>query len=399
FWNRYSGNSSELRIRRDSGAAAMKILTLSNSSLIESQGSGYVILNFANGIRSLGHDITLIGPDETVLLPGVGNARSLRLALGMWKSASDLAGKLNPDIIEFYGGEAWLATDRLSRRRGRTFRIVAHSNGIETFKAETLKRYKLPDTADGRPPKWYQGHLRLPVKKAFVKADAVVTVSQREADYVVDAGFQPSERVLAINNALSEQFLGQPFQNDRPRVIGFCGSWLKNKGIDLIVEDVTAVLRLERQWKLHLVGGGSEFRAETYFPRDVLPQVLVTSFVADKSELRRLYHSWAIALMPSIYESFGLVAAEALSCGCALIASNTGFPAELKHEAEFLLLPQPASPHLYNAILRLIRNEPLRVRIAQGGWRHVQKLRWNESVKSLESFYTEVLKMDPHLDR
>jgi glycosyltransferase involved in cell wall biosynthesis len=377
----------------------MRIVTLSNCPLNESQGSGYVILNFAHGLRSLGHDITLIGPDATELFPRFGKARSPRLAFGMWKTASHLVGTLKPDIVEFYGGEAWLATACLSRRRRRSFRIVAHSNGIETFKYETLKRHNLPDTADGNSPKWYQGHLRFPVKKAFVKADAIVTVSQREADYVIRTGFQPSERVLALNNALSDQFLGQAFRIERPRVIGFCGSWLRNKGIDLIVQDVTAVLRQESQWRLHLVGAGTEFRAETYFPNDVLSRILVTSFVADKAELRKLYHSWAIALMPSVYESFGLVAAEALSCGCALIASDTGFPAELKHELEFLLLPQLASPYLYNAILRLIRDEPLRIRIAQGGWRHVQNLRWDENVKRLESFYAEMLKIDSHIER
>jgi glycosyltransferase involved in cell wall biosynthesis len=98
--------------------------------------------------------------------------------------------------------------------------------------------------------------------------------------------------------------------------------------------------------------------------------------------------------MPSFDESFGLVAAETMSCGCALIASRTGFPASLKHEVEALLLKEPRTPYLAEAALRLIRNESLREQIARGGWSSVQSLRWEPNIKRVGTFYLEVLKMD-----
>jgi glycosyltransferase involved in cell wall biosynthesis len=366
------------------------ILTLSNCDLVESQGSGYVIMNFARGLESKGHRLKLLGPQDCILLPKLGKARSLRLALGLWRKAVRLVKELQPDIVEFYGGEAWLATDRLSRMANRRFKIVAHSNGIEPFVNETLAQHGIHNTANGARPKWYQGRMRFPVEKAFTRADAIVTVSQPEADYAVRRGFQPRERVLAIDNALLADFLGQPFMAVRPNTIGYCGSWLARKGASLLATDLAEALRAAPGWKLHLVGVGKEFQASNHFPDDVVPRVQVTGFVSDKAELRRIYQSWAIALMPSIYESFGLVAAEAMACGCALVANRTGFAATLADGQEAMLLSEQASPHLANAVLRLIRDEPLRNEIARRGHERVQSLHWKNSITRLERFFLQL---------
>jgi glycosyltransferase involved in cell wall biosynthesis len=369
----------------------MRLLTLSNCDLIESQGSGYVIVNFARGLQARGHAVKLMGPEETILWPGQRRARSLRLALGLWRRSLRLVREHSPDLVEFYGGEAWLATERLSRRQGRRFKIVAHSNGIEPFVDETLSQQGLHNTANGRAPKWYQGRLRFPSEKAFTHADAVVTVSQPEAEFVVRKGYRPADSVLGIDNALPAEFLDRPFVAERPKVIGYCGSWLARKGAGLIVRDMAATLRTFPDWSLHLVGVGREFDPADHFPAELLPRVAVTGFVGDKIALRRLYGSWAVALMPSIYESFGLVAAEAMACGCALVANRTGFAASLVHESEALLLDSPHTPALQIAVQRLMEDETLRRRIAENGWRRVQRLSWEESIAAIESFYLRLL--------
>ncbi len=323
--------------------------------------------------------------------PGQYKARSLILAVGMWCRALHRVKKLQPDIVEFYGGEAWLATDRLSRIKDRTFKIVAHSNGIEPFVAQTLARHAIHNTAQGESPKWYQGRLRLPVEKAFTRADAIVTVSQPEADYAIQHGFKSREFVLSIDNALPEDFIGLAFDAKRPKVIGFCGSWLARKGVDLIVSDVSAVLRQFSEWKLNIVGVGRDFQARQHFPADVVRQITVNSFVTDKAELRGIYNSWAIALMPSVYESFGLVAAETMACGCALVASRTGFAASLTDGEEAMLLIEQASPCLKDALTALIQDEALRMRVARRGQERVQRLRWLPNTAALENFYISLV--------
>lgn len=369
----------------------MKILTLSNCDLVPSQGSGYVIMGFAAGMKERGHSVTLVGPDGCIVAPQFRKARSLRLALGMWMKSKRLVRELQPDLVEFWGGESWLATDRLSKMRGRSFPIVARSNGIEPFAAETLTRHGIHNTAHGEPPKWYQGRLRVPTDRAFRKADAIVTVSQPEANYALRMAYQKPDRVLGIDNALPAAYLGKEFVPARPQTVGYCGSWVARKGVGLLVTDMTAVLREFPDWRFHLVGVGERFRAAEHFPVDVQPRVQVTPFVTDKGDLRRIYGNWAIAVVPSIYESFGLVAAEAMACGCALVASRTGFAESLADGTEAMLLAGSTSPSLASAVARLIADKPLRDSVARAGWARAQTLRWENSVSALEGFYTMLL--------
>lgn len=47
----------------------MRILTISNCQLVESLGSGYVIVNFCRHLRERGHDVDLYEPESFEPLP------------------------------------------------------------------------------------------------------------------------------------------------------------------------------------------------------------------------------------------------------------------------------------------------------------------------------------------
>lgn len=368
----------------------MKILTFSNCDLVASQGSGYVILNFARGLASRGHAVTLIGPRECMVRPHWAKARSFRLALGLWLRIARRVRAAQPDVIEFWGAESCWAVAWLARQSKRRFRIVARSNGVEPNVRETLARHGLQNYWSGARSRWYQGRLALPLTQAFSLADAVVTVSEADAEYVVHRKLQPANRVLHIDNALSRDFLGQPFEPERPKTIGYCGSWVAGKGTVVLTAAMAEVLRAEPDWRLQLVGVGDDFRIESHFPAEVRSRVSVVGFIYDKAELRRVYQSWRIALMTSYYESFGLAAAEAMASGCALVATRTGFAASLRNEQEVRLI-EPDPSQLRAAVAGLIRDDEARRRLARGGWRRVQDLSWERSTSELEAFYRRLL--------
>ena len=98
----------------------MKILTISNCPLIESQGSGYVIVNFANGLRKKGHEVDLFEPDDYEPLQFLrGRANQYRQALGILFFTLNQITKKKYDVLEFYGAEAWLIISFLSRLKAR----------------------------------------------------------------------------------------------------------------------------------------------------------------------------------------------------------------------------------------------------------------------------------------
>jgi glycosyltransferase involved in cell wall biosynthesis len=193
--------------------------------------------------------------------------------------------------------------------------------------------------------------------------------------------------VVPIENPLPAEYLGLPFEAEREPRIGFVGAWLPRKGIARIVRELPSVLREFPAWRLSLVGVGDGFRAGDHFPADVVPSVEVVPATDRASLLKAHYPRFAIVLLPSIYESFGLAAAEAMACGAALVASPVGFAHSLRAGQEALLVSEAQGSGLGEAVRRLITDEPLRRGIARAGHSRVQALRWTSAVGRLEATY------------
>src|SRR5262249_50829701 len=153
--------------------------------------------------------------------------------------------------------------------------------------------------------------------------------------------YLPADHIAAINNSLPDEYLGQKTQLDRAPVVSYCGSWLPRKGTHLLRSDIPRLLEEFPACTLRLIGVGSHFQIADHFPSSLRSRVEVTPFVHSRTDLRALYQSLAILVVPSVYESFGLVTAEAMSCGAAVVAARTGFAAGLKDREEALLLNQP----------------------------------------------------------
>jgi len=361
----------------------MRILTLSNTPLDESLGSGYVVLRYARGLRERGHEVDVLGPTDYEPFHRLRHAIRYRQTIGMATASLRCLGG-GYDVVEFYGGEGWLAISALASLPGRRFLLVSHSNGLETHCTETLGA--APEARE--PRRWY--HLRHErwIACGFRRADAIVTVAPFDRDYALRERYASEHRVLAIENPLPASFLGCEVSFAREPVIGYCGSWLPIKGAALIARDLPRILREFPSWRLMLVGVGPDFRPAECFPTDLLPRISTVPRAERETELQALYKRFAITIVPSFYESFSLAAAEAMACGSALVATRVGFAAGLRGGEEAILLPAATSPCLYEGLKVLIEDAALRERIARAGHRRVQSLRWESAVARLEAAYT-----------
>ncbi|HET7839983.1 MAG TPA: glycosyltransferase [Terriglobia bacterium] len=89
-----------------------------------------------------------------------------------------------------------------------------------------------------------------------------------------------------------------------------------------------------------------------------------------RSRMREFWNSLDIAVVPSLYEPFPLVALEVIACGTAVIASKIGGLPEIVVDGESgLLVPAGDASALANAIVSLLTNENLRLRLAEGARR------------------------------
>jgi glycosyltransferase involved in cell wall biosynthesis len=104
-----------------------------------------------------------------------------------------------------------------------------------------------------------------------------------------------------------------------------------------------------------------------------------------QTELRQLYNRHAVFVLPSHFEGWGLPAVEAMACGCALVtADNGGGRDYAHHEATALVVPPQAPALLAAAIDRLLRDQPLRLRLAAAGRQQALAFTWEEAATRLE---------------
>jgi glycosyltransferase involved in cell wall biosynthesis len=105
-----------------------------------------------------------------------------------------------------------------------------------------------------------------------------------------------------------------------------------------------------------------------------------------QSMLRDLYNRSAVFVAPSWTEGWALPPAEAMMCGACLIATDIGGHRGYGiHEQTALLSPPRKPGQLAASILRVLRDNDLRLRLAAAGNNHVQRFTWQSSVCKMES--------------
>src|SRR5262245_8302823 len=103
-------------------------------------------------------------------------------------------------------------------------------------------------------------------------------------------------------------------------------------------------------------------------------------------KLMSLYNSCAVFLHTSWSEGWGLPPAEAMACGCAVVAAaNLGVQDFAEHEITALLAPIKQPEAVARKLLRIVRDDGLRLRIAQVGHQRVQQYTWERAVDAMEA--------------
>jgi glycosyltransferase involved in cell wall biosynthesis len=155
------------------------------------------------------------------------------------------------------------------------------------------------------------------------RCDRIVAVSEALRAHMVAEGC-PGDRIDVIPMGADLSGLFVPDGSPRnPAEILFVGRLVPGKGADILLRALPAILDGQPEATLTLVGGGPErdYLAELARRLKVDARVQFMGPVAHTS-LAALYRRASLLVLPSREEGFGLVLAEALGCGCAVVASD-----------------------------------------------------------------------------
>jgi glycosyltransferase involved in cell wall biosynthesis len=228
------------------------------------------------------------------------------------------------------------------------------------------------------------------------RIDMVLTGSRNSAQSVSASMGIPLSHIRQTPYGVDHDVMRPlPGVQRQPKTILFVGdSEDRNKGARFLI-DACARLQHETDFRLlikdkkekdmkvvpPLVWKYSLNRYVDYIPR------LATD------ELVRLYNSAEIVVSPSLYEGFGLPAAEAMACGTPVIATTAGaFPEFIDDGRTGVLVPPGDAAALAAAIKSLMSDPERRARMGAAASEHIRtNFTWAQTAKRTVDLYREVL--------
>ncbi len=174
----------------------------------------------------------------------------------------------------------------------------------------------------------------------------------------------PPERIRRIYNAVRFEAAPRDAAAEGPLRLAFAGRLARPKGVDVLLE---AVSRLgdALDWRLELAGDG-ELRGALEAQAERLGIAARCRFLGHLPDPAPLYARAHVVVVPSRYEGFGYVAAEAALTGVPVIASRAGGLREVVRDEETGLLVRPEDPAaLAEALRRLAADRALAERLGE----------------------------------
>ena len=240
---------------------------------------------------------------------------------------------------------------------------------------------------------WFPGRMQSVVANGI---DMILTGSRNSAQSVSESMGIPLEHIRQTPYGVDHELM-RPLR-DAARVPGtilFVGdSEDRNKGAKFLIE---ACARLQHDTDFRLLFRDKKEKDMTVVPPLVWKHGLqrFVEYIPRLSteELRRLYNSAQIVVSPSLYEGFGLPAAEAMACGAAVIATTAGaFPEFIEDGRTGILVP-PGDPDALAAAIRSLLADPDRcARMGAAASEHIRtNYTWQRTAKIMLDLYGEVL--------
>ncbi len=422
---------SELALRNDEAPnSPLRIALLGYRSNPFSGGQGIYLKYLSSALAEAGHEVDVISgepyPDldpriRLVKLPGLNlfeaknhvtalRPRHLRSMTDTFEWLSMLTGGF-PEPYTF--GRRLQRHFQALQISGRHYDIV-HDNQSLSYGALALQQQGLPlvttihhpitwdrDIALTHAENWqerllirrWHNFLNMQTKVAR-RLQWVVTVSERSRQDICTAFDIPPQQVHVVYNGVDTQvFRPEPDIARNPwQLITTASADQPLKGTQHLIPAFAQLCGQFPKLRLTFIGrpkpgGPTERLIDQLGVRERI--VFMHGISAD--EMRTLYASSAVAVIPSEYEGFGLPAAEAMACGTPVVSTDGGALPEVVGKAG-VIVPAGSPNALASAIGQLLQDPARRAELGRQGRGHIEKnFSWSQAASQMTALYQQVL--------
>ena len=240
-----------------------------------------------------------------------------------------------------------------------------------------------------------------PVVEAEVMAtaDRIIAFSPHERDamarlYGADASkvsLVPCGVDLSLFRPLDQNSVRARLGLNGEKILLYVGRIEPLKGLELLVE-TAAQMDSEESVRVVVVGADANGDREMdrvkrlAKERDLEDQIDFVGQV-DHNELPLYYNAADVCVVPSYYESFGLVALESMACGTPVVAARVGGLSTIIHHGRTGYLKSWRCPEAFaNSVEMIISSDGLQQSMGEAarkraegmGWDNVAAMIWNE---------------------
>jgi D-inositol-3-phosphate glycosyltransferase len=374
-------------------------------------GLNVYVLELARQLAAAGNEVDIfsraIAPefDEVVdIAPGL---RAIHLPAGPLEALSPEAlfehlGAFETAVLEFHARDRsaydvlhshyWLSG--LVGEKLKTAWNVPHVTMFHTLgEVKNRSSYNEHETA-----------LRIESEAAVIAgADRVICATDQERAFIRQLYGADSDKVTVIP-------LGVDLDRFRPaaknlarealglkdeRIVLFVGRIEPLKGVDILI-DAAALLDSDVDCSVLIVGGDESSEAQVQKLQDLARGRGIDHRVAfvgavDHDQLPLYYNAADVCVVPSHYESFGLVAIEAMASGVPVVASRVGgLTGTVKDGETGYLIPWLCPEPFAERIELLLDNEPLRQSLGEAAREAVGRYRWENVAGAVLDVYNDL---------
>ena len=180
---------------------------------------------------------------------------------------------------------------------------------------------------------------------------------------------------------------------DNEKVLFFVGRLVREKGVHILIDSLPLLLQEFPEIKLIVAGTGPmEGQLKHQVKRMGLEHKVHFTGYIDDTLLKQLFKRADIAVFPSLYEPFGIVALEAMASATPVIVSDTGGLSEIVSHGKNGLKFIPGNPNsLADQVKAILRDEKFAQSLAATASENViSEYDWSSIAKKTHTVYESI---------
>ena len=238
----------------------------------------------------------------------------------------------------------------------------------------------------------------------------VVCCSRYMRDELQSVFHLPDDKIETVPNGVDpRQFepgrhdtaVRSEYAADDEKIVFFIGRLVQEKGVHVLLEAIPRILAAEPKTKFVIAGKGPVLDSLRSQARQsgIAHHVYFTGYINDRSR-NALYQAASVAVFPSLYEPFGIVALEGMAAHVPVVVSDTGGLGDIvEHEVDGLKCYPDNAISLADQVIALLADEVFAQKLAGRAMQKVKnQFLWQEIAGQTRNIYHQVLAEFSHCE-